>query len=175
MTVIDITRRLELTDLVRDLRIAARTIRSETMLERRETCVAFVGELREGWSRLPSSTRKGSKRSTSGPSASSRLTRTTPTSSRSSSTDATRSCAFISGGRPGCRSSLPRRAARPTSSSRALVRVELVERRLRARAYPRQVNGVRTQPCSTTSHFRWDLLARGVQAVGKEPQKTSGR
>jgi len=47
MTVIDITRRLELTDLVRDLRIAARTIRSETMLERRETCVALVGELRE--------------------------------------------------------------------------------------------------------------------------------
>jgi hypothetical protein len=47
MTVIDITRRLELTDLVRDLRIAARTIRAETMLERRETCVALVGELRE--------------------------------------------------------------------------------------------------------------------------------
>ena len=47
MTVIDITRRLELTDLVHDLRIAARTIRSETMLERRETCVALVGELRE--------------------------------------------------------------------------------------------------------------------------------
>ncbi|HUZ15416.1 MAG TPA: hypothetical protein VMU72_04465 [Gaiellaceae bacterium] len=47
MTVIDITRRLELTDLVRDLRIAARTIRAETMLERRETCVALIGELRE--------------------------------------------------------------------------------------------------------------------------------
>jgi hypothetical protein len=47
MTVIDITRRLELTDLVRDIRIAARTIRAETMLERRETCVALVGELRE--------------------------------------------------------------------------------------------------------------------------------
>ena len=47
MTVIDITRRLELTDLVHDLRIAARTIRAETMLERRETCVALVGELRE--------------------------------------------------------------------------------------------------------------------------------
>jgi len=47
MTVIDITRRLELTDLVNDLRIAARTIRAETMLERRETCVALVGELRE--------------------------------------------------------------------------------------------------------------------------------
>jgi hypothetical protein len=47
MTVIDITRRLELTDLVRELRIAARTIRAETMLERRETCVALVGELRE--------------------------------------------------------------------------------------------------------------------------------
>ena len=47
MTVIDITRRLELTDLVSDLRIAARTIRAETMLERRETCVALVGELRE--------------------------------------------------------------------------------------------------------------------------------
>jgi hypothetical protein len=46
MTVIDITRRLELTDLVRDLRIAARTIRAQTMLERRETCVALVGELR---------------------------------------------------------------------------------------------------------------------------------
>ncbi len=47
MTVIDITRRLELTDLVHDLRMAARTIRAETMLERRETCVALVGELRE--------------------------------------------------------------------------------------------------------------------------------
>src|SRR3974377_850296 len=47
MTVIDITRRLELTDLVHDLRIAGRTIRAETMLERRETCVALVGELRE--------------------------------------------------------------------------------------------------------------------------------
>ena len=47
MTVIDITRRLELTDLVHDLRIAARTIRAETMLERRETCVALVGDLRE--------------------------------------------------------------------------------------------------------------------------------
>jgi hypothetical protein len=47
MTVIDVTRRLELTDLVRDIRIAARTIRAETMLERRETCVALVGELRE--------------------------------------------------------------------------------------------------------------------------------
>ena len=47
MTVIDITRKLELTDLVHDLRIAARTIRAETMLERRETCVALVGELRE--------------------------------------------------------------------------------------------------------------------------------
>ena len=47
MTVIDTTRRLELTDLVTDLRIAARTIRAETMLERRETCVALVGELRE--------------------------------------------------------------------------------------------------------------------------------
>jgi len=47
MTVIDITRRLELTDLVQDLRIAARTIRALTMLERHETCVALVGELRE--------------------------------------------------------------------------------------------------------------------------------
>ena len=47
MTVIDITRRLELTDLVHDLRLAARTIRAETMLERRETCVALEGQLRE--------------------------------------------------------------------------------------------------------------------------------
>ena len=47
MTVIDITRRLELTELVHDLRIAARTIRAETMLERRETCVALAGDLRE--------------------------------------------------------------------------------------------------------------------------------
>ena len=47
MTVIDITRRLELIDLVRDLRIAARTVRAETMLERHETCVALVVELRE--------------------------------------------------------------------------------------------------------------------------------
>ncbi len=47
MTVIDITRRLELTDLVHDLRVAARTIRAETMLERRETCVALVGDLRD--------------------------------------------------------------------------------------------------------------------------------
>jgi hypothetical protein len=47
MTVIDITRRLELTDLVRDLRIAARTVRAETMLERHETCVELVRELRE--------------------------------------------------------------------------------------------------------------------------------
>src|SRR5258708_40240236 len=47
MTVIDITRRLELTDLVRDIRIAARTIRAQTMLERHETAVALVDELRE--------------------------------------------------------------------------------------------------------------------------------
>ena len=47
MTVIDITRRLELIDLVRDLRIAARTIRAETMLERHETCVALVADLRK--------------------------------------------------------------------------------------------------------------------------------
>jgi hypothetical protein len=47
MTVIDTTRRLELTEFVRDLRVAARTIRAETMMERRESCVALVGELRE--------------------------------------------------------------------------------------------------------------------------------
>lgn len=47
MTVIDITRRLELTDLVHELRLAARTIRSQTVLERRETCEWLAGSLRD--------------------------------------------------------------------------------------------------------------------------------
>jgi hypothetical protein len=46
MTVIDITRRLELTELVHELRLAARTIRAETLLERRETCDWLADSLR---------------------------------------------------------------------------------------------------------------------------------
>ena len=46
MTVIDINRRLDLTELVRDLRIAARTIRAQTVLERRETCDWLASSLR---------------------------------------------------------------------------------------------------------------------------------
>ncbi|HZS30508.1 MAG TPA: hypothetical protein VFA37_04570 [Gaiellaceae bacterium] len=46
MTVIDITRRLELTELVHELRLAARTIRAQTVLERRETCDWLAGSLR---------------------------------------------------------------------------------------------------------------------------------
>lgn len=46
MTVIDITRRLELTELVHELRIAARTIRAQTVLERRETCDWLADSLR---------------------------------------------------------------------------------------------------------------------------------
>jgi hypothetical protein len=47
MTVIDITRRLELTELVHELRIAARTIRAQTVLERRETCEWLADSLRD--------------------------------------------------------------------------------------------------------------------------------
>ncbi len=47
MTVIDITRRLELTELVHELRVAARTIRAQTMLERRETCDWLADSLRK--------------------------------------------------------------------------------------------------------------------------------
>ncbi|HLX31519.1 MAG TPA: hypothetical protein VKR79_02000 [Gaiellaceae bacterium] len=47
MTVIDITRRLDLTELVHELRLAARTIRAQTVLERRETCEWLAGSLRD--------------------------------------------------------------------------------------------------------------------------------
>ena len=47
MTVIDITRRLELTQLVAELRVAARTIRAQTVTERRETCDWLADSLRE--------------------------------------------------------------------------------------------------------------------------------
>lgn len=46
MTVIDINRRLELTELVRDLRVAARTIRSQTVLERHEACDRLAASVR---------------------------------------------------------------------------------------------------------------------------------
>jgi hypothetical protein len=47
MAAIDITRREELHELVRELRVAARTIRSETIVERRETCEWLVSALRD--------------------------------------------------------------------------------------------------------------------------------
>ena len=47
MTAIDIGRHHELRELVRELRIAARTIRSETILERRETCDSLASSLRD--------------------------------------------------------------------------------------------------------------------------------
>jgi hypothetical protein len=47
MAAIDITRRDELEELVRDLRVAARTIRSQTMNERRETCEWLASALRD--------------------------------------------------------------------------------------------------------------------------------
>lgn len=45
-SVIDITRRLELTELVAELRLAARTVRAQTVLERRETCDWLADSLR---------------------------------------------------------------------------------------------------------------------------------
>lgn len=47
MSAIDTTRRLDLAELVRDLRVAARTIRSETVQERRGTCDLLVATLRD--------------------------------------------------------------------------------------------------------------------------------
>jgi hypothetical protein len=47
MTVIDLTRRYELTQLVHELRIAARTMRSQTLTERRATCDWLATSLRD--------------------------------------------------------------------------------------------------------------------------------
>jgi hypothetical protein len=47
MTVIDITRRGELNQLVHELRLAARTIRSQTLGERRTTCDGLAKSLRD--------------------------------------------------------------------------------------------------------------------------------
>jgi hypothetical protein len=47
MAAIDSTRREELAALVRDLRVAARTIRSETIHERRATCEWLAATLRD--------------------------------------------------------------------------------------------------------------------------------
>jgi hypothetical protein len=47
MAAIDLTRREELAELVRDLRVAARTIRAETIHERRTTCDWLVATLRD--------------------------------------------------------------------------------------------------------------------------------
>jgi len=47
MTAIDITRRDELAELVRELRVAARTVRAETIEERRETCEWLAAALRD--------------------------------------------------------------------------------------------------------------------------------
>lgn len=47
MAAIDITRRDELAELVRELRVAARTVRAETIDERRETCEWLAAALRD--------------------------------------------------------------------------------------------------------------------------------
>ncbi len=47
MSLIDVGRRYDLTHLVQELRIAARTIRSQTLVERRERCDELVGALRD--------------------------------------------------------------------------------------------------------------------------------
>ena len=47
MSAIDVTRRSELMDLVRELRLAARTVRGQTLHERRETCAALTTSLRD--------------------------------------------------------------------------------------------------------------------------------
>ena len=47
MSAIDVTRRSELTLLVRELRLAARTVRGQTLVERRETCATLTVSLRE--------------------------------------------------------------------------------------------------------------------------------
>lgn len=47
MSAIDVTRRSELTELVRELRLAARTVRAQTLEERRSTREALVAALRE--------------------------------------------------------------------------------------------------------------------------------
>lgn len=47
MAVIDVNRRYELEHLVRELRLAARTIRASTVAERREGCESLARTLRE--------------------------------------------------------------------------------------------------------------------------------
>lgn len=47
MTVIGTGRTHELTELVERLRVAARTIRSQTLAERRETCESLAGSLHD--------------------------------------------------------------------------------------------------------------------------------
>ncbi len=47
MAAIDLNRRHELSGLVTELRVAARTIGAETILERRETCESLAGTLRD--------------------------------------------------------------------------------------------------------------------------------
>jgi hypothetical protein len=47
MAAIDTARRVELEQIVRELRRAARTIRSQTLAERREACDALVASVRE--------------------------------------------------------------------------------------------------------------------------------
>jgi len=47
MDAIDLSRRYELEQLVRELRISARTIRALTVSERRSTCERLAGTLRE--------------------------------------------------------------------------------------------------------------------------------
>ena len=47
MPAIDVTRRSQLTHLVGEFRVAARTVRSQTLAERRETCTTLAASLRE--------------------------------------------------------------------------------------------------------------------------------
>jgi hypothetical protein len=47
MSLIDVGRRYDLNHLVQELRVAARTIRSQTLLERRETCDGLAASLRD--------------------------------------------------------------------------------------------------------------------------------
>jgi len=47
MAAIDLNRRHELAELVRELRVAARTIGAETVAERRATCESLAATLRE--------------------------------------------------------------------------------------------------------------------------------
>ena len=47
MSLIDVGRRYDLNHLVQELRIAARTIRSQTLVERREKCDELAASLRD--------------------------------------------------------------------------------------------------------------------------------